>query len=80
MYKEGARKAWSTRKRQGWHRKTSKEKKAELFILAHEKLSGSNLSVAEHDLTHRYRSNAKERDVIKAYENLLKKPEEKKSA
>lgn len=66
-----------TRKRQGWHRKTSKDKKAELLLLAREKLTGSNLQVADKDLTHRYRSNAKERDIIKAYEALLK-PEKKK--
>lgn len=77
MYREGARKAWNTRKRQGWHRKTSKDKKAELLLLAREKLTGSNLQVADKDLTHRYRSNAKERDIIKAYEALLK-PEKKK--
>ena len=79
-YGAGARKAWGTRNKQGWHRKTDKEKKAELVLLAKEKLTGTNLQAAEKDLTHRYRSHAKERDIIKAYEELLKKPQEKKDS
>jgi hypothetical protein len=71
-YAQGARNAWATRNKQGWHRKTDQEKKSELIILANEKFRGTNLEVAVKALSHRYRSHAKERDVIKAYEKILK--------
>lgn len=70
-YGAGARKAWATRQEQGWHRKTSQDKKTELLPLAREKLTGCRLALAEKQLTKRYRSKSQERDVIKSYEKLL---------
>jgi hypothetical protein len=71
-YGLGARKAWATRNKQGWHRKNDFDKITEMVPLLETKFSGDSLNKAQAELLHRYRSKAKRREVIKKYEDLLK--------
>jgi hypothetical protein len=67
-YHQGANKAWATRRKHGWKRKTRFDKKAELLAIARKRLKGGSLRMAEKALTKRYRSHAKEESVIRKYQ------------
>jgi hypothetical protein len=72
-YGLGARRAWATRNKHGWHRKNDFEKINGMVPLLGLKFSGDSLEKAQAELLHRYRSKAKRREIIKKYEDLLKK-------
>jgi hypothetical protein len=67
-YHQGAKKAWATRRRRKWKRKTRADKKAELLALARKRLKGGALRMAEKALTKRYRSHSREDSVILKYQ------------
>jgi hypothetical protein len=67
VYHQGAKRAWETRRKHGWKRKTRADKKADLLALAHQRLKGGSLRMAEKALTRRYRSHAREDQVIQKY-------------
>ena len=71
-YREGARKAWATRKRKGWKRKTVEDRKLELLGVARKKLKGAALKQANKWLQHRFRSKSREADMVAHYEDVLK--------
>jgi len=66
-FSQGARKAWQTRRKQGWKRKTLNDKAQELLVIA-KKLKKKRFVKA---LQHRYRSKARRRQVIQAIEDEL---------
>jgi hypothetical protein len=70
-FSQGAKKAWQTRRKKGWRRKTRADRKAELLRLARLNLKGSRLRTAERVLSHRYRSHAKMDQVLKKYEEMF---------
>ena len=72
-------KAWKTRKKKGWKRKTIADKKKKLLAIAQMKLSGSYLQSAERALSKRYRSKARERDIVEKWGKKLEKIKVKKA-
>jgi len=66
-FSQGARKAWQTRRKRGWKRKSLDDKAQELLIIA-KKLKKKRFIKA---LQHRYRSKARRRQVIQAIEEEL---------
>jgi hypothetical protein len=72
-FRRGAEKAWATRRKKGWHRKTRGDDRAELLVLAHQKLTGFQLKRAEKWLTKRYRSKAREMQVLEMFKEKLKR-------
>jgi len=66
-FREGALKAWETRRRRGWKRESLDEKAKRLVELA--KKRGKKRLVKM--LQHRYRSKARRRQVIEQAEEVL---------
>ena len=71
-YHKGAKKAWVTRKKKGWRRKTVEDRKLELLNLARKKLKGRELKQANKWLQHRFRSKTTEANMVSYYEGVLK--------
>ncbi len=67
-----ANRAWATRRRHGWHRKTHAEWKAELLAVAErQKLGKRELARARKQLTKRYRSKSQEWLIINQWRDRL---------
>jgi len=66
-FHQGARKAWQTRRKHKWKRKTLDDKAQELLVIAR-KLKKKRVIKA---LQHRYRSKARRRQVIQEIEEEL---------
>ena len=71
-YHANANRAWATRRKQGWHRKTHAEWKAELLAIAQTRnLGRRELARAQKQLTKRYRSKSQERFIINQWRDRL---------
>jgi hypothetical protein len=66
-FHEGAKKAWATRKKKGWKRKSLQDERQELIRLAEKK----NKKRLAKQLGHRYRSNARLRQVVEEAKEIL---------
>ena len=69
---DNANRAWATRRKQGWHRRTTAEWKAQLLAIAEaRKLGKRELARARKQLTKRYRSKSREWFIINQWRDRL---------
>lgn len=64
---KGAKKAWATRRKKKWKRKSLDDKVQELLVIAKKKKKKRLVKALEH----RYRSNARRRQVVQEIKEAL---------